>query len=191
MEERDNDGRHESSLSKNSRNLNQRYAYGVSGRHTFGQHTARLSQSRDRGREPKRQICATNVAFGDIDGKSLYVTACDAVYRIRLKVAGAMPGPRTKKQEPRTRDARERTRGVPAARNRRSRTSAWRTTRICSTAIWITCEGCRRPRLRSGPGRDVSRCRWHPGRTRQWHRSTRTMSATGESAEARSSRAGR
>ena len=176
MEERDNDGRHESSLSKNSRNLNQRYAYGVSGRHTFGQHTARLSQSRDRGREPKRQICATNVAFGDIDGKSLYVTACDAVYRIRLKVAGAMPGPRTKKQEPRTRDARERTRGVPAARNRRSRTSAWRTTRICSTAIWITCEtppigsisgstegtrpeftceGCRRPRLPSGPGRDV------------------------------------
>ena len=98
-----------------------------------------------------------------------------------------MPGPRTKNQEPRTRDARERTRGVPAARNRRSRTSAWRTTKICSTAIWITCEGCRRPRLRSGPGRDVSRCRWHPGRTRQWHRSTRTpSSATGESAEARS-----
>jgi len=46
------------------------------------------------GGEPKRQICATNVAFGDADGKSLYVTACDAVYRIRLKVAGVMPGPR-------------------------------------------------------------------------------------------------
>ncbi len=45
------------------------------------------------GGEPKRQICATNVAFGDVDGKSLYVTACDAVYRIRLKVAGVMPGP--------------------------------------------------------------------------------------------------
>jgi gluconolactonase len=44
--------------------------------------------------EPKRQICATNVAFGDPDGKSLYVTACDDVYRIRLKVAGVMPGPR-------------------------------------------------------------------------------------------------
>jgi gluconolactonase len=46
------------------------------------------------GGEPKRQICATNVAFGDPDGKSLYVTACDDVYRIRLRVAGVMPGPR-------------------------------------------------------------------------------------------------
>jgi gluconolactonase len=44
--------------------------------------------------EPKRQVCATNVAFGDSDGKSLYVTACDDVYRIRLKVAGVTPGPR-------------------------------------------------------------------------------------------------
>ena len=46
------------------------------------------------GGEPKRQICATNVAFGDADGKGLYVTACDVVYRIKMKVAGAMPGPR-------------------------------------------------------------------------------------------------
>jgi gluconolactonase len=40
------------------------------------------------GDEPKRQICATNVAFGDPDGKGLYITACDDVYRIRLLVAG-------------------------------------------------------------------------------------------------------
>jgi len=46
------------------------------------------------GGEPKRQICATNVAFGDRDGKGLYITACDAVYRIRMKVAGVMPGPK-------------------------------------------------------------------------------------------------
>jgi gluconolactonase len=46
------------------------------------------------GGEPKRQICATNVAFGDLDAKSLYVTACDHVYRIRMKVAGVMPGPK-------------------------------------------------------------------------------------------------
>jgi gluconolactonase len=39
------------------------------------------------GSEPKRQICATNVAFGDNDGRSLYITACDDVYRIRLEVA--------------------------------------------------------------------------------------------------------
>ena len=48
------------------------------------------------GGEPKRQICATNVAFGDRDGKSLFVTACDAVYRIRMKVAGVMQGPKAK-----------------------------------------------------------------------------------------------
>jgi len=46
------------------------------------------------GGEPKRQICATNVAFGDADGKGLYVTACDVVYRIRMKVAGVMAGPK-------------------------------------------------------------------------------------------------
>jgi gluconolactonase len=46
------------------------------------------------GGEPKRQICATNVAFGDADGRSLYITACDDVYRIRLEVAGVMPGRR-------------------------------------------------------------------------------------------------
>ena len=40
------------------------------------------------GGEPKRQICATNVTFGDPDGKSLFITACDVVYRIRLEVAG-------------------------------------------------------------------------------------------------------
>ena len=28
------------------------------------------------------------------DAKSLYVTACDVVYRIRMKVAGVMQGPR-------------------------------------------------------------------------------------------------
>ena len=45
------------------------------------------------GGEPKRQICATNVAFGDPDGRGLYVTACDAIYRIRLKATGVMLGP--------------------------------------------------------------------------------------------------
>ena len=45
------------------------------------------------GAEPKKQICATNVAFGDADGKTLYVAACDAVYEIRLKVGGVLEGP--------------------------------------------------------------------------------------------------
>jgi gluconolactonase len=30
-----------------------------------------------------------NLAWGDADGKSLYITASTSVYRIRLKIAGA------------------------------------------------------------------------------------------------------
>jgi len=43
------------------------------------------------GMEPKRQICATNVAFGG-DGRDLYIAACDDVYKIRLKTPGPVPG---------------------------------------------------------------------------------------------------
>ena len=31
-------------------------------------------------KEPRQQICATNVAFGDDDGKSLFITACTSLY---------------------------------------------------------------------------------------------------------------
>jgi len=41
--------------------------------------------------EPQAQVCATNVAFGDNDSKTLYITACEHVYRIRLNVAGVHP----------------------------------------------------------------------------------------------------
>jgi gluconolactonase len=47
-----------------------------------------------RGGEPRQQVCATNVAFGEADAKTLFVTACMDVYRIRLKVAGVRPGPK-------------------------------------------------------------------------------------------------
>lgn len=43
--------------------------------------------------EPRDQICATNVAFGDRDGRGLYITACTHVYRIQLKTPGVRPGP--------------------------------------------------------------------------------------------------
>jgi gluconolactonase len=43
------------------------------------------------GGEPKRQICATNVAFGASDGKTLFVAACDSVYTIPLKIPGIVP----------------------------------------------------------------------------------------------------
>lgn len=45
------------------------------------------------GKEPKVQICATNLAFGDADGRTLYIAACDAVYKVRLKVPGILEGP--------------------------------------------------------------------------------------------------
>jgi sugar lactone lactonase YvrE len=41
------------------------------------------------GGEPKKQICATNLAFGGQDGHDLFIAACDAVYRIRLRSMGA------------------------------------------------------------------------------------------------------
>ncbi len=42
--------------------------------------------------EPKRQICATNLAFGDADGKGLYITACEALYKIRMNTVGIRSG---------------------------------------------------------------------------------------------------
>jgi len=45
------------------------------------------------GAEPKKQICSTNVAFGDNDAKTLYIAGCDAVYKIRLQVPGILQGP--------------------------------------------------------------------------------------------------
>jgi gluconolactonase len=42
-------------------------------------------------REPRPRIVTTNMAFGDADGKTLYVTACTHLFRIRLKVAGMRP----------------------------------------------------------------------------------------------------
>jgi len=44
--------------------------------------------------EPRPRVCATNVAFGDADGKSLYVTACTHLFKIRLKTPGVRPGQR-------------------------------------------------------------------------------------------------
>ena len=43
------------------------------------------------GGEPKRQICATNEAFGGVGGKTLFIAGCDAVYTIQLKTPGIVP----------------------------------------------------------------------------------------------------
>jgi len=52
--------------------------------------TLQLPQS---STEPRPRIVDTNLAFGDADGKTLYITACTHLFRIRLKVAGVRPGP--------------------------------------------------------------------------------------------------
>jgi gluconolactonase len=44
--------------------------------------------------EPKRQICATNVAFGGKDNKTLFIAACDSVYTVQMKVSGIAQGPK-------------------------------------------------------------------------------------------------
>jgi len=42
--------------------------------------------------EPKREICALNVEFGDPDHKTLYVSAGEAVFKLRMKIPGVIPG---------------------------------------------------------------------------------------------------
>lgn len=41
--------------------------------------------------EPRAQVCATNIAFGDVDSRTLYITACEHVYRLRMRVEGIHP----------------------------------------------------------------------------------------------------
>src|SRR3954464_11124018 len=43
------------------------------------------------GGEPKKQVCATNEAFGGKDGKTLFIAGCDAVFTIPLKAPGIVP----------------------------------------------------------------------------------------------------
>jgi gluconolactonase len=45
------------------------------------------------GGEPKKQWCATNDTFGDRDSKTLYVSGCDVIFKIRLKTTGIVSGP--------------------------------------------------------------------------------------------------
>lgn len=46
------------------------------------------------GSDPKRQICATNLAFGGKDNKTLFIAGCDALYSVQMKVPGVAEGPR-------------------------------------------------------------------------------------------------
>ena len=43
--------------------------------------------------EPRKTTCASSLAFGGDDAKTLYITACEYIYAIRLKTAGVLEGP--------------------------------------------------------------------------------------------------
>jgi gluconolactonase len=43
--------------------------------------------------EPRKTICASALAFGGDDAKTLYVTACDYIYAIPLRAPGILEGP--------------------------------------------------------------------------------------------------
>ena len=43
--------------------------------------------------EPAKLICASALAFGGDDARTLYITACDDVYALRLRAPGRLEGP--------------------------------------------------------------------------------------------------
>ncbi len=43
--------------------------------------------------EPRKLICASALAFGGDDARTLYITACDDVFAIRLRSPGVLEGP--------------------------------------------------------------------------------------------------
>ncbi len=43
--------------------------------------------------EPRKLICASALAFGGDDAETLYITACDDIYAIKLKSPGRLEGP--------------------------------------------------------------------------------------------------
>lgn len=50
--------------------------------------------------EPRKRICSDNVAFGGPDGKTLYIAACQALFKIPVLTAGIAAGPQRIVQMP-------------------------------------------------------------------------------------------
>jgi gluconolactonase len=48
--------------------------------------------------EPRKTTCASSLAFGGDDAKTLYVTACEYIYAIKLRSPGALEGPPRSKE---------------------------------------------------------------------------------------------
>jgi hypothetical protein len=43
--------------------------------------------------EPRKIACASSLAFGGDDAKTLYIAACENIYAIQLKAPGILEGP--------------------------------------------------------------------------------------------------
>jgi gluconolactonase len=61
-----------------------------------GKHLGTLELPQITG-EPRPRICATNLAFGDADGRSLFITACTHLFRVRLKSGAGEAAPKGEK----------------------------------------------------------------------------------------------
>jgi gluconolactonase len=57
-----------------------------------GKHLGTLQLPQSTGIEPRPRIVPTNVAFGDADGKSLFITACTHLFRSGLRRLGYCRG---------------------------------------------------------------------------------------------------
>ena len=44
------------------------------------------------GGEPRDRVCATNLAFGGTDNRTLFITACTHVFSLRTRIPGVRPG---------------------------------------------------------------------------------------------------
>ena len=42
--------------------------------------------------EPRARVCATNLAFGEADDRTLFITACTHLFSVRLRTPGIRPG---------------------------------------------------------------------------------------------------
>lgn len=58
-----------------------------------GAYTTVATRHQSESQLSHQQVCATNVGFGDPDGKGLYITACNFLFRVRLNTTGVRPGP--------------------------------------------------------------------------------------------------
>ncbi|MEJ0005465.1 MAG: SMP-30/gluconolactonase/LRE family protein [Steroidobacteraceae bacterium] len=43
--------------------------------------------------EPRKTACASSIAFGGDDAKTLYITACEFIYAVELRAPGVLEGP--------------------------------------------------------------------------------------------------